>query len=566
MSSASATAAPPPQTKLRPPSSVMKLERLGAFFPTRLSFLRSLLRDLAAQRACPTRTRWEIDEHGYGCAVYTIRLDGRDYSLIAFSHALDDSQRTDRVIAEAWDATFNLFDGIPDDSDLQRLAQHTPRQEAGRFLPSELVLSRANKSVRLFSHVVERLASGQQPDEQMILETGYLMRTTAVYGNGKFGIADRARLLDRAILDGPFRVELLTVWMIRGFTHDLVEHVAQARNPDNFVPLSTRFKRYLGVGNSTGLGMAPFLVSHPILINQWMTARETALARVHAIDHSDIATIEKTLALMARTQLHLQQWNVEDTRQQARIQTLKTEFQSICDTVDRHWLEQPQPWRRLIAQAQECSLECQELLVALVLEPHGHLIDELTAQMSSDRESVLCSAQSTTDLLQTIENDFQWAITIDFDDLKQTGQFWYVSEEKLEPRLGDRHTEAGAELELPLDIARRVQALHRDLRARQTPVTVAEFLLGHPQHRLAVQRVQTLQQYPYGEIRDNLIANTCLPIDMLRCKLSFFGASKFDPKSERWTRITLCQGAPLATNLQDANADDWWLPVLESTA
>ena len=50
---------------------------------------------------------------------------------------------------------------------------------------------------------------------------------------------------------------------------------------------------------------------------------------------------------------------------------------------------------------------------------------------------------------------------------------------------------------------------------------------------------------------------------MLRCKLSFFGAAKFDPKSDRWTRITLYQGAPTASELHDSNADDWWLPVLQ---
>jgi hypothetical protein len=73
-------------------------------------------------------------------------------------------------------------------------------------------------------------------------------------------------------------------------------------------------------------------------------------------------------------------------------------------------------------------------------------------------------------------------------------------------------------------------------------------------------RVACAARYPYGEIRDNLIGEDCLPIDMLRCKLAFFGASKFDPKSDRWTRITLCQGAPLFDELQD-RADDWWLPV-----
>jgi hypothetical protein len=71
--------------------------------------------------------------------------------------------------------------------------------------------------------------------------------------------------------------------------------------------------------------------------------------------------------------------------------------------------------------------------------------------------------------------------------------------------------------------------------------------------------VQTLGRHAYAEIRDNLIGHDCLPIDLLRCKLSYFGAAKFDPKSDRWTRITLAQGAPLFDELD--NADDWWLPV-----
>jgi hypothetical protein len=89
-----------------------------------------------------------------------------------------------------------------------------------------------------------------------------------------------------------------------------------------------------------------------------------------------------------------------------------------------------------------------------------------------------------------------------------------------------------------------------------------QFLSQFPQHRLAVQRVQALARNPYSEIRDNLVDGDMAPIDMLRCKLSFFGASKFDPKSQLWTRITLAQGAPLASDLAAGTArDDWWLPV-----
>ena len=81
-----------------------------------------------------------------------------------------------------------------------------------------------------------------------------------------------------------------------------------------------------------------------------------------------------------------------------------------------------------------------------------------------------------------------------------------------------------------------------------------------------IRRVQALATHPYAEIRDNLIGAGCLPIDMLRCKLSFFGASKFDPKSDRWTRITMYQGAPLFDEIGESGSDDWWLPVLEGVS
>jgi hypothetical protein len=77
-----------------------------------------------------------------------------------------------------------------------------------------------------------------------------------------------------------------------------------------------------------------------------------------------------------------------------------------------------------------------------------------------------------------------------------------------------------------------------------------------------VRRVQTVQAHPYGEIRDNLVGTNCLPIDLLRCKLAFFGAAKFDPKSDRWIRIAMYQGAPLPEHLASPAADDWAFPCL----
>lgn len=552
-----------PQADLRPPGTVMRLARMGSFFPTRLSFMRSLIRQLAEENAAVDRREWAIDGDGFGHAVYTVPLGGHVYSLAAFSTPLDPDQRTDRVIAEAWDTSYVLFDGVPDKADVERLQANAPRQEAGRFEASDLVLSRANKSVRLFEHVVDSLAQGQQPDRDMIGSIGYLMRTTAVYGNGKFGIADRDRIAARPGLSHPFRAEMLTVWLIRGFTHDLVEHIARSRSPRQAVELDRNLKRFLGIGNATGLGMAPFLVTHPILLNNWMMARETALARVRAIEHADPETVTRARTLLGRARKHLDQWNVEDRRQMERIVKLRGELQDFETLVTPEELSAPWPWDRLIAATAALSLECQEFAVALVLELHGRLVDSLTHCMDSTVEPALEPAMTVPDLRQLVDREYGWAIALDFDSKAANQRFWYVSEEKLEPRLGERYEEPGAELELPLDVARQVCTLTRDLESWTGGGTVAAFLMRHPEHRQVVRRAQTSRRHPYAEIRDNLIGGDCLPIDMLRCKLSFFGASKFDPKSDRWTRITLYQGAPLFDELGGADADDWWLPVLE---
>ena len=138
---------PPEETPvtIRPPEVAMRLARMGAAFPTRLSFMRSLLRRMGREGWRVTRERFDLDDQGFGTVVYRATTPERVYSLIGFSHDLDPAMRTDRVIAEAWDATYSLFDGIPSDADIERLRTQTLRQEAGCYQASELVMSRSNK-------------------------------------------------------------------------------------------------------------------------------------------------------------------------------------------------------------------------------------------------------------------------------------------------------------------------------------------------------------------------------------------------------------------------------------
>lgn len=548
------------KTALRPASMVMRLDRMGASFPTRLSFMRRLIRLLSAEKATVREEVFDINPMGYGHAVHSVPFGGHTYSLVTFSTPLEPENRTDRVIAEAWDMTFVLFDGIPSAADITRLQANTPLQEAGRFSEKELVLCRANKSVRMFEHVVEALSNGQQPDRAEVRKIGYLARTTAVYGNGKFGIADRSDFAGRPHMSAPFVAEMLAVWLVRGFTHRLVEHVAKHRNPQSFTPLDPAIKRHLGIGNATGLGMAPFLVSHPGLIHNWVAAREAALAQALDIKSFSTAEQSRALKLYHRAINHLADWNVADTVQQPRIETLRRELETFGEILPDA-LAKDAPLLKLQAALADQSLEAQEWFTAYALEIAGARIDAFADQMAEDGVAYFRPDQDLASFRADLETHLDWALKIDYATEQSRRKFWYVSEEKLEPRIGDRFAEDGAELESPLDIAVKLQTLSADL-AGSKAANLGAFLADHPAHRFAARRVQIAANRPYSELQDNLLAAEMRPIDMLRFKLAFFGANKFDPKSDLWTRITMYQGAPLWEEIDREDADDWWLPVL----
>jgi len=533
---------------LRDPDLVMRLSRMGSAHPMRLSFLRVLLRRVEREGWRFDRPIWEVDGRGVGRAVYRARGPERTYSLVAFAHDLPDEMRSDRVIATAWDATFALVDGEPTLDDLDRLAANVPLQEAGRISGKELSLSRANRSVRLFAHVVDRLSRGRQPDAAEIDAVGYLMRTTAVYGSGKFGAADREDICDRPELKAPFQVEMLSVWLTRAFTVDIAEHLARVRGGAAAARLEPDLRRRLGVGNSTGLGMAPFLVRHPALLNAWMTARETALARVRALPDATLAEVTTFRDALAAARQNADLWHSEHPAQVAKLADLRADLARLAGHIEAEWNQQaPQPWNVLWLWGEaQLSEEGQEILLALILEPHGAIIDDLEDKLDADETAhfAIDGAMKVGRLRALIAEDYGWTGRFDFTDPAQSARFWYVSEEKLEPRLGDRRAEAGQEREQPLGIALAIAGLFSALAGWPDTEGLARFLLAHPEHRHTVRRIQMLHGLPYAEIRDNLLDTGMLPIDILRCKLAFFGATRFDPRSDRWVRISLFQDMP----------------------
>ena len=548
---------------MRSPEKVMRLDRMGSSFPTRLSFMRTLIRRMSKENWQFKRTLRKVDKDGYGVSVYSAITPKRTYSLIAFTQEIPADMRTDRVIAEVWDATFSLFDGVPTQEDIDYLAENTPLQEGGRYRPSELVLARANKSLRVFENIISDLASGNQPDIELISSVGYLMRTTAVYGSGKFGCADRAKIADRPECRAPFQIELLAVYLIRWFTIDLVEELAKERGGKQAVRLDQNISRFIGVGNSTGLGMAPFLLKHPTLIHNWVVAKETALARVRSIETALPGTLEVFLKSLLQASQHIDEWNVADEVQTARITCLTDEIQSL-----RMWCEdesnifRPYPWNGIYQFVEDnFSLECQEMIVSLIIEPHGSIVDDLADTMSTTTIPKFKAAMSLAQLKEVVADAYKWATTIDFSLEESQHHFWYYSEDKLEPRFGSKGVDDGVDQEMPLAIGRDVHDLNEVLATTDEDMPIGEFAMNYPQFRHIIRRIQNTFERPYSEVQDNLLSESMRPLDLLRFKLAFFGASKFDPKSDLWTRISMYQGAPLPEQIQDPNHDCWSFPI-----
>jgi hypothetical protein len=541
---------------LRPASEIMKLSRLGSFHQSKLSFLRSFIREF---KDWEFKTEYfNLDSNGHGEIVYSLNFEGKSYSLICFANHLDASERSDRVIATKWDSSFVLFDGIPKQEDIQRLKNNVPLQEQGRATFKELALSRANKSVRTFEHVVNSLSEGKQPDKKFLSKVGYLYRTTAVYGSGKFGLADRFMISDRPELKGPFRLEMMLVYFVRKFTIDQVNHTAKAKNPASAVSLDDDIARNLGIGNSTGLGMAPFIVNHPTLLHQWVVAREKALQIVRSIQKVSDEERDKFQKYLKQSMNNMETWLTDSEFQTKKNNSLKKDLEHFktyfndLGTKDYFWNEV------YLWVSNNMEDEGIEFIVSLMMEPYGKLVEPLCHDMSVDEDQhfTIEGSRPTKDIKEIIENYYRWLIPLDFGKKNNITNFWYYSKNKQEPRLSNRFEEDGSENELPLDIARDIKKLYLEISKFAPKATIAEFLLSNQELRYVVRRVLICEKFPYSEIQDNTTADTIIPIDMLRLKLSYFGAVRFDPRSDLWLRITMYQGAPLPHEMKFS--DDSW--------
>ena len=492
---------------------------------SRLSFSRQLIRTMQRKQWRIRQSEQQLDAAGYGYTLYSLSTPHNRYTVVFFTHLLSDQQRSDRVISNAWDITCALCEGEISQAQLRQLQQCLPKQEAGQYASNIICISRANKSVRLFEHCLQRLSSGQQPDVNLLYDVGYLVRTTAVYGNGKFGIADYAKLAqahdDNADFTHQFQAQMFLVYMVRQFSIDWLQRLAQLNGGVSAVPLHADNARLLGVGNSTGLGMVPYLLKHNLVINSWLQQREQALATIFQQRQLSQQTLDYWLQRAVR---HFRSYSVPCPKQSQKNQQLSADLVQLIGDVAGIT-----DWQQLWQRSQVLSLETQELLLSIVLEMHPDISDTFANFQRCEALAGGYATKSVNALLNLLHREFDWSINDDFTQADTNYYFWYQSANKGEPRLKVRDSHCDNRQMLQINVAQRMQQLYQHLRyfaEQQSQACIADFVLAKPHLTGDIERAWQLSAPPYGEIRHNILHRSTYPIDILRLKLAFFGAVK----------------------------------------
>lgn len=551
---------------LRSPDVVMAPADIAGARATRHSFIRTMLRRASSRRWRVRRVSLDLDAEGRGTARYGVDAEGHRWTFVVFSTMIPAGQRTDRVIARAWDVTAALVEGDVDDQRLERLGTEVPRQERGRAELGSLIWTRANRSGRFFDYVVERLASGLQPERDHFGYSPYLMRSTAFYSNGKCGLVDYEGLSADYPLSVPYRAHMLAAWLLREFSYDLVEACAAARNPDA-ARLSGAWRRYLGLGNATGLGLVPYAINHPEVLDSWARVREIPLAAIlgRPAEPGD-PDVDRVQRLLERAATCLSERTgpapapyLPGPELAEQLDSLRAELRRWQDTGSFRDRPTRWPWQQLHSAAEQTGSECRGVVASILTELTEDLDEQVEQNLRCDETRILVPGMRCERLLELIDTAYGWTRSFDFSDPREHANFWFSSADNEEPRRASRDGRPGQEMELDIDVARAVSALREDLLAVDGRTSVARFLLTRPWHRAWAVRIQKMTPLPYGEVRANVLAADFLPLNVQRLQLAMYGMENFNPQSTDWLRVTLMSGAPRIGDLAAGALDDDWM-------
>ncbi len=543
---------------IRPAAYAMRPDVLGAARLSRYSFSRTMLRRAVADGWTAGRVHQDLDAEGRGESIYAVDTGTHRFSFVVFTTTIDEADHTDRVIADRWEVAGVLVDGDVDDDLLARLRIEVPEQEKSRMDPRILSLTRGNRSVRFFGYLVDELAAGRQPDPDRVGDAGYILRSTAFYANGKFGMRSFAGYPGDHPFRVPYRAQFVAAWMFRELGYDMVEHCARAKGGETAVGFDGTWRRYFGLGNATGLGLVPYAFKHPRVLDAWVGVREMALAdvRERAAAPADGVVLR---GWIARAREHFASGSDDDCTPFLNSQALVPLLDGVAEAWGRV-ADGPDPYDALYRWAEQEGPETSEMVVSLLLELHDGDDDQFDLLFLVDEHSSADPTVTVAEVRAMLDERFGWLGDLGLEEPPADAFWWVVSDNTEEPRRARRDRLAPEGRDVAVDVALRLWRFGRTLAGRKADESVAAVLADHPEHRAALERLVASDRR-YGEPRDNTCSTGYLPLQIQRFQLAQYGMDEFKPKSTDWLRVTLFQGAPRLAELGPHTTDDWVLPA-----
>ncbi|MCB1464205.1 MAG: hypothetical protein KDJ90_17715 [Nitratireductor sp.] len=536
----------------------MSPEGMRAAYPSALSFARLAMADFVRRRLKVERLRVDLDEAGRGEALYRVVDGERVFHLFVISQQLPAAQQLDRNFATAWDATAALCEGSWSENREAFLRREIPKQTAGWVDCDTLIVTRANRSGRLFDAVVDSLSKGLQPDPGLLTEVGYIMRTTGFIGNGAIGTRPFAGLPEDHPLYQPYFAQMFSAFLLREFVFDLVDSMAAARSR-SAVRLDASLRRFIGLGNSAATGLTRFMVNHPEYMHQWGNAQEAAFACAK-MRVPTLAELEKLETFVNKAAAYFR----VDCSSSRGVFSHSEKLAADLDLVAEHLSSaMPRVSQAPLAELCEwsmhfCGHDATEILHSIILEIYPDIIAHFSQFLYAGEPGTLDPLMTVGELKSLVVENYAWVEAWDWGGGEADRFFWFHSVlAPADARRGNRHVQADAERENAFETVRQVRLLSRHLDGLSLTMTVAELAATAPQFWGVIARIQSVAGLDYAEMRDNPLREDFSPFPSIRKVLAFFGMERFESAPSKVVRGALLQGAPIAEDVARGLDGDW---------
>ena len=179
------------------------------------------------------------------------------------------------------------------------------------------------------------------------------------------------------------------------------------------------------------------------MLNNWIHARETALKKIREIKQVSKNEIDIFYNCLIKSLKNITSWHTDSEFQKEKIKGLIEDLKKFIKFMKEDFkFENSHQFNQIYNWSEEnLNDECIEYIVSMMMEPYDDIVNPLISQMSSDEEEHFNIPVDRTieDLRNILENKYSEILKIDFLKDENNQNFWFISKNKEEPRIGDRY-------------------------------------------------------------------------------------------------------------------------------